>query len=46
MTLTIDGHDLKEIIKAFDKAREQTKKPTAIIAKTLKGKFFKEEIEN
>lgn len=36
--LTIDGHNLKDILEAFHKARETKGKPTAIIAKTIKGK--------
>lgn len=37
-TINIDGHDMKEIIKAFDTAKTIKGKPTAIIAKTIKGK--------
>ena len=37
-TITIDGHNMKEIIKAFEKAKTIKGKPTAIIAKTVKGK--------
>ena len=36
--ITIDGHNMKEIIKAFDKAKTVKGKPTVIIAKTIKGK--------
>lgn len=36
--LTIDGHDFDEIAAAFSKARATKGKPTAIIAKTVKGK--------
>ena len=36
--IIVNGHDIKEIIKAFSKAKKETKKPTVIIAKTLKGK--------
>lgn len=36
-TLTIDGHDFKEIDKAFNKAKH-SRKPTIIIANTIKGK--------
>lgn len=35
--IKIDGHDISQILSAFKKAR-QSKKPTAIIAKTIKGK--------
>lgn len=36
--INIDGHDFDEIEKAFKFARECKGKPTAIIAKTVKGK--------
>ncbi len=36
--INIDGHNIEEIIKAFNKAKETKGKPTAIIAKTVKGK--------
>ncbi len=34
----IDGHNIEEILDAFAKARETKNKPTAIVAKTIKGK--------
>ena len=37
-TIVIDGHDLKEIDVAFQKAVEYKNGPVAIIAKTVKGK--------
>ena len=37
-TIEIDGHDFYEIEKAFDVFTKENDKPTAIIAKTLKGK--------
>lgn len=37
-TMIIDGHNFEEITEAFKKARECKGKPTAIIAKTHKGK--------
>ncbi|RJO59705.1 transketolase [Candidatus Parcubacteria bacterium] len=37
-TILIDGHDFKQITKAFVEARKFTGKPVVIIAKTLKGK--------
>lgn len=37
-TIVINGHDYDEIIKAFEEARNTKGKPTAIIAKTIKGK--------
>ena len=36
--INIDGHNMDEIIKALDEAKETKGKPTAIIAKTIKGK--------
>ncbi len=36
--INIDGHNIEEIIKAFNIAKETKGKPTAIIAKTIKGK--------
>ena len=34
----IDGHDLEAIKKALDVARSETKKPSVIVADTIKGK--------
>ncbi len=36
--IKIDGHDIEEIKKAFEVARNIKGKPTCIIAKTIKGK--------
>ncbi|SHI98404.1 transketolase [Lutispora thermophila] len=36
--ITIDGHDLLQIEKAVEEAKNTKGKPTAIIAKTVKGK--------
>lgn len=36
--INIDGHDIEEILKAFEVARNVKGKPTCIIAKTIKGK--------
>lgn len=36
--VNIDGHDIEQIIKALDIAKNTKGKPTAIIAKTVKGK--------
>lgn len=36
--INIDGHNFKEIENAFEEARKCKGKPTAIIAKTIKGK--------
>lgn len=36
--INIDGHDIEEIMKAFEVAKNIKGKPTCIIAKTIKGK--------
>ncbi len=36
--INIDGHDMNQIINALNKAKTVKEKPTAIIAKTIKGK--------
>ena len=36
--INIDGHDIEEIIKAFEVAEHIKGRPTCIIAKTIKGK--------
>ena len=36
--ITIDGHNIEKIIQAFEKAKRIKGKPTAISAKTIKGK--------
>ncbi|XP_063218302.1 transketolase-like protein 2 isoform X3 [Bacillus rossius redtenbacheri] len=38
--ITADGHDIPELIKAFHDASQVKGKPTAILAKTYKGKNF------
>ncbi|XP_032673359.1 transketolase isoform X1 [Odontomachus brunneus] len=43
--LVVDGHDVEELAKAFHEAQNIKGRPTAILAKTLKGKNFP-EIEN
>ena len=37
-TLMVDGHDMKQLAEAFEAARGCKGRPTAIIAKTIKGK--------
>ncbi|XP_011307018.1 transketolase-like protein 2 isoform X1 [Fopius arisanus] len=46
--LVVDGHDVEELVKAFYEAQTTTGRPTAILAKTFKGKFFPniEDLEN
>lgn len=36
--IVIDGHDFEQIADAFEKAKSTKGKPTAIVAKTVKGK--------
>lgn len=36
--IVVDGHNVEQLIKAFDTARSTTDKPTAIVAQTFKGK--------
>jgi len=38
--IVVDGHDIQEICKAFAEAESVTDKPTCLIAKTFKGKYF------
>lgn len=44
--INIDGHNMKQIINAFNKAKTIKGRPTVIIAKTIKGKgvSFMEDI--
>ena len=45
--INIDGHDIDEILKAFEVAKNIKDKPTCIIAKTIKGKgvsFMEEQV--
>ncbi len=46
--ISIDGHDMEEILKALDEAESVKGKPTIIIANTTKGKgvsFFEDKVE-
>lgn len=43
---TVDGHDVGKIVAALEKVRKSPDQPTAIVAKTMKGKYFTEKIEN
>lgn len=36
--IEIDGHDIKELISALEKAKEREGRPTVIVANTIKGK--------
>ncbi|XKL61004.1 hypothetical protein PGB90_008061 [Kerria lacca] len=38
--IVVDGHDVEELCKAFFEASTIKEKPTAIVAKTFKGKYF------
>lgn len=37
-TVQVDGHDVQQLLDAYDAARKTTGRPTAIVARTLKGK--------
>ncbi len=37
-TIVVDGHDISDLISAFEQAKEIKRKPTIIIAQTVKGK--------
>jgi transketolase len=46
--LEIDGHDMRQILAAFAEARHTRGQPTAIIARTVKGKgvsFMENEVD-
>ena len=36
--IEIDGHDIAQILDAFSRARQETTRPTVILARTIKGK--------
>jgi transketolase len=36
--LTLDGHNMAEILQAFEEAKETKGQPTVLIARTVKGK--------
>jgi transketolase len=38
--IVVDGHDIGEIMKAFEEAKKTKGKPTCILAKTYKGRDF------
>ncbi|XP_063994514.1 transketolase-like protein 2 isoform X2 [Diachasmimorpha longicaudata] len=46
--LVVDGHDVEELVKAFHEAQTTKGRPTAILAKTFKGKYFPniEDLDN
>ncbi|CRL02067.1 CLUMA_CG015254, isoform A [Clunio marinus] len=46
--IVVDGHDVEELSRAFFEAQQTKGRPTAVIAKTFKGKFFPniEDLEN
>ena len=47
-TIEIDGHDFEQVLGAFREAREVGGKPTAIIARTVKGKgvsFMEDQVD-
>merc|ERR1719244_563923 len=38
--IVVDGHDIGELLAAFSQAESVTDKPTCLVAKTFKGKYF------
>lgn len=46
--IVVDGHDVEKLVKAFHEAANTKGKPTAIVAKTFKGRNFPkiEDLEN
>jgi len=40
--IVVDGHDIGELMSAFAQAESVTDKPTCLVAKTFKGKYFPE----
>ncbi|XP_046817202.1 transketolase-like protein 2 isoform X1 [Vespa crabro] len=46
--LVVDGHDVEELAKAFHEAQNTKGRPTAVLAKTFKGKSFPniEDLDN
>jgi transketolase len=45
-TISVDGHNIEEIVNAFNFARTVKHQPVAIISKSFKGKYFLDDIEN
>lgn len=43
-TYVVDGHDVEELCKALWHAEQTKGKPTAIVAKTFKGKGLKGDL--
>ena len=37
-TITVDGHNIEQLIDSFETAKQAKERPTVIIAKTIKGK--------
>lgn len=46
--IVVDGHDVEELVKALHEASLTKDRPTALIAKTFKGKYFPniEDLDN
>jgi len=40
--IVVDGHDIAELCSAFAEAESVTDKPTCLVARTFKGKYFPE----
>ena len=44
--IIVHGHNINDIIKAFEKARNHKGAPTVLLAETHKGKYFGGNIDN
>ena len=45
-TQVVDGHNINELLMAFDVASKTKGKPSCILAKTFKGKYFPSKKRN
>ncbi len=45
-SIVVDGHDINELVNAFAAARSVKNKPTCIVSRSFKGKYFMNDIED
>ena len=45
-SILVDGHDIAAILKALQKAKTQTDKPSVLVCQTLKGKNMGSIVED
>lgn len=45
-TIQVDGHDLPALLSAYDEAAKTKNQPTAVLARTIKGKGLGQNIED